>query len=120
MRTKELIKELQQFGLTEPEARLYCAGLKSGSVLLAPLARAAEIPRSTAYEIVEQMVGRGLFSVEQQGKRTLYKASSGAQLLKNELSKVELLRQLLPHLEPKESADTVKELPSIETPLPFE
>ncbi len=99
MRTKELIVQLEACGLSEIEAHVYIAGLKCGPSLLAPLARAAEIPRSTVYEIVESLTKRGLFTLSTAQKRTLYTASPPTQLLKELLDREQRVRLLLPELE---------------------
>jgi len=99
MRTKELVLQLQTIGFSDAEARIYLSGLKLGPALLAPLAREAGVPRSTAYEVVEAMEHRRLFTIQQTGKRTLYCAVTAHQLLKETLNREQLIRQLLPHLE---------------------
>lgn len=99
MRTNELIEQLKALDLSEPEARLYIAGLKAGPSLLAPLAREARIPRSTVYNILEEMARKHIFVINQEGKRTLYVASPPFELLKQLYDKEHILKKLVPYLE---------------------
>ncbi len=99
MRHKELIAQLISIGLTDHEASVYLAGLKTGPSLLAPLARAAEISRSTTYEIVETLAKRGLFLLSTSQKRTIYSAVAPTQLLKEILEREYRIRAIIPELE---------------------
>ncbi len=120
MRTKELITQLMQLGLSQHEAALYLHGLKSGPSLLAPLARGAEIPRSTTYEIVEHLANRGLFSVQQHRKRTLYEATPPTKILQDILRQEQLIRQLIPHLDSLMPEPQQDEAAEAKTQLPLE
>lgn len=99
MRTKELIAQLEACGLATLEAQVYVAALRSGPSLLAPLARLAEISRSTTYEIVESLAKRGLFTLSITQKRTIYTAASPTQLLKETLDREHRVRSIIPELE---------------------
>lgn len=99
MRHKELIAQLTSIGLTDHEAVVYIAGLKCGPSLLAPLARAAEISRSTTYETVEQLAKRGLFTISTNQKRTIYATVPPTQLLKEILDREYRIRAIIPELE---------------------
>lgn len=70
------IEQLKTLGLTEDEARTYFACLVLGETALAPLARKAEIPRSTTYLAVEKLIRKGLLSIVKKGKRNVYAVSS--------------------------------------------
>ncbi|MEI7621745.1 MAG: helix-turn-helix domain-containing protein [Candidatus Moraniibacteriota bacterium] len=70
------IQQLKTLGLTEDEAKTYFACLLLGETTLAPLARKAEMPRSTVYLVLEQLTKKGLLSVIKKGKRNFYAVSS--------------------------------------------
>jgi len=123
MKRKELIANLEKFGLTHSEAQLYLAGIEVGETLVAPLAIAAGIPRTTTYAMLEEMIKRNLFYVRTRGKRTYYLAASPKQILKDVLDKEQLIRSMIPHLE----ALTDKKCPNMDvnvgelkTPLPLD
>lgn len=118
MRHKELIAQLTSIGLLDHEAVVYIAGLKCGPSLLAPLARTAEISRSTAYEVVEQLAKRGLFTISTSQKRTIYSATSPTQLLKEILDREYRIRAIIPELEQMMTDDVdIAPTKSINLPL---
>lgn len=120
MRTKELVVQLTDLGLSEPEARIYLATLKSGPTLLAPLSKAAQMPRSSAYEVVEALAARRLILLSSLGKRTIYAAASPTQLLKDILDKEVVARQIIPQLELVMPTLETKTSSQVDTPLPFD
>lgn len=108
MKKKELIAGLNHFDLSDTEARTYLAGLELGSTLVAPLAKSAGIPRTTTYEILDQLVSKNLFNTVTKGKRQYYQASSPKQFLKAVLDKEQLIRNMLPFLESLENKQQIE------------
>ncbi len=99
MRKKELTEELEKLGLSAEQAELYIAGLKLGASLLAPLAKEAHIPRTSAYALIEQLERERLFNTIPSGRRILHQAAAPTQLLKRVLDQEHIVRELLPFLE---------------------
>lgn len=59
---KDLLPVLQAVGLDDKESALYLAGLQIGSAPASDYAKAAELNRITAYNSLEALVHRGLFT----------------------------------------------------------
>jgi len=100
-----MLKELQDFGLSEKEARIYFASLEIGRATADQLAKHAKIVRPTAYVQIKTLMEKGLMSTYEEGKKT-YFAPESPELLKRLLlkqkdkinSKERDLTMLLPEL----------------------
>lgn len=66
-----IVEKLQQIGLSKKEADLYVAGLPLGTVTVAQLAENTDINRTTAYQILDELVKKGLMTwvIDNKGKR---------------------------------------------------
>lgn len=69
---KDLLKILSGAGLTDREAELYLAGLRLGSAAASFYAKAIGENRITAYNALEMLVHRGLFTVERTTRGKCY------------------------------------------------
>ncbi len=100
-----MIKELQDFGLSDKEARVYLAALEIGRATADQLAKHSKIVRSTTYVQLESLMKMGLMSTYEEGKKT-YFAPESPELLKRLLlkqkeemnSKEQELTNILPFL----------------------
>ncbi len=81
-----MIKELQDFGLSDKEARVYLAALEIGRATADQLAKHSKIVRSTTYVQLESLMKMGLMSTYEEGKKT-YFAPESPELLKRLLIK---------------------------------
>lgn len=79
-----MLKELQDIGLSEKEARVYLAALELGQTTAEKLAKQAKVNRSTTYVQLESLMKKGLISTFEEGKKTVFTPESP-----------ELLRRLL-------------------------
>lgn len=79
-------KELEDFGLSEKEARVYLAALEIGRATADQLAKHSKIVRSTTYVQLESLMKMGLMSTYEEGKKT-YFAPESPELLKRLLLK---------------------------------
>lgn len=70
----QLLAQLIDIGLNEKEAALYAAGLELGEASVQELAKEANIKRPSAYRIIEELQGKGLFSVVSKGKKKYFSA----------------------------------------------
>jgi sugar-specific transcriptional regulator TrmB len=86
-----MLKELQDVGLSEKEAKVYLAALEIGRATADQLAKQAKIVRSTTYVQLESLMKKGLMSTYEEGKKT-YFAPESPEYLKRivELRKKEL------------------------------
>lgn len=81
-----MLKELQDIGLSEKEARVYLAALELGATTAEKLATHAKVNRSTTYVQLESLMKNGLVSTYEEGKKT-YFAPESPELLKRFLAK---------------------------------
>ncbi len=76
-----MLKELQDLGLSEKEARVYLAALEIGQATADQLAKHAKIKRPTTYVQLESLMKMGLMSTYEEGKKTMF-APESPELLK--------------------------------------
>ncbi len=79
-----MIKELEDIGLSENEARVYAASLEIGRATADQLSKQAKVNRSTTYVQLENLMEHGLISTYSEDKKTYFSPESP-----------ELLRRLL-------------------------
>ncbi|MDO8548351.1 MAG: helix-turn-helix domain-containing protein [bacterium] len=91
-----MLKELQDLGLSEKEARVYLASLELGATTADKLAKHSKIKRPTTYVQLESLMQMGLMSTYEEGKKTMF-APESPELLKR------LLSNQQEHLRTKES-----------------
>jgi len=83
---------LQRIGLSEKEAKVYLATLELAESSVQNIAKKAGVNRPTAYVILEKLMGLGLASTLQKGKKTYFVAQSPSELeniLKEQVSEIE-------------------------------
>src|SRR4051812_35603168 len=71
-----MLKELQDLGLSEKEARVYLAALEIGQATADQLAKQANIKRPTTYVQLESLMKMGLMSTYEEGKKTYFTPES--------------------------------------------
>lgn len=71
-----MLKELQDVGLSEKEARVYLASLELGRATAEQLAKHARIVRPTAYFQIKALMEKGLMSTFEEGKKSYFVAES--------------------------------------------
>lgn len=81
-----MLKELQDIGLSEKEAKVYLAALEIGRATADQLAKQSKIVRSTTYVQLESLMKKGLMSTYEEGKKTFF-APESPELLKRLLVK---------------------------------
>lgn len=95
---KNLLHVLASVGLNEKEAELYLAGLQLGSAPASEYAQAAGINRITAYNTLEGLVQRGLFTLIKKLRSKWY-APVAPEYLSLEVQKnAQALDRILPEL----------------------
>lgn len=75
-----MLTELQRFGLSDKEARVYLASLELGPATADRLAKQAKVNRSTTYVQVESLMNMGLMSTYEEGKKTFFAPESPTHL----------------------------------------
>ena len=89
---------LTGFGLNENEIKVYISTLEVGPTTVINISQKTGIRRTTVYELIKSLIGKGLMIVDMRGFKKLYTATH-PQNLKNILeSKKENLEVILPEL----------------------
>ena len=65
---------------------------------MAKLARAAKIPRSSAYYVMDELLRRRFFATKKMGGRIYYLAASNHQLINMVRQREQLVKKLIQHL----------------------
>jgi sugar-specific transcriptional regulator TrmB len=94
-----LEKVLENYGLTEKQAKIYLACLELGSASVQKISRKAGIARSTCYEILESINLLGLVSKFQKKKIINFNAEAPRQLIRLTQNKASLLEEVLPEFD---------------------
>lgn len=94
-----LEKVLENYGLTEKQAKIYLACLELGSASVQKISRKAGVARSTCYEILEDLNSLGLVSKFQKKRTANFNAESPRKLIALTQTRVQLLEQVLPQFD---------------------
>lgn len=89
---------LVELGLTEKEAQLYQAALKSGPATAQILSLESGLKRATVYGCIESLIERGLLHIEIKGVRKLFIAESPNKLAALLDRKKQILTNIMPQL----------------------
>lgn len=89
---------LQKFGLTAKEASLYLAALELGSASVQKIAGKAGVVRSTGYEVLEVLRGKGLVTTFLKKRVRYYSAEDPNQVRQLAESRLDTLKDALPEL----------------------
>lgn len=77
---EELLRHLEDMGLSEKEAKVYVASLMLGPATVQQISTQADIKRVTTYVILESLAGLGLVSQTSHGKKTYFTAEDPSSL----------------------------------------
>lgn len=91
-------KALVDAGLTENQVSVYIACLETGPSKIPSIARQAQIKRTTAYGVVDELVGMGLLQSSYRGKTKLYVAQDPATILSMLEQKKKRVVEAMPEL----------------------
>jgi len=72
---------LQKLGLSDKEAKVYLSSLELGPSPVQVIAQKAGVNRATTYVMIESLIGRGLMSSFEKGKKRFFTAESPDQLM---------------------------------------
>jgi sugar-specific transcriptional regulator TrmB len=94
-----LEKELQKLGLSDKEAKVYLSSMELGPTPVQEISKKAGVNRATTYVMIESLIGRGLMSSFEKGKKRFFTAESPEQLVallhKEEAEVKEKTRQMM-------------------------
>jgi len=93
-----LEKILENYGLTERQAKVYLACLEMGSASVQKISVTAGIPRSTVYEVLDFLRGKGFVSTFQKKRTKYFTAEDPQKIIIQAKGSVEMLEESLPRL----------------------
>lgn len=91
-----LEKILQNFGLNKKQAKIYLACLELGSASVYKIAQKSQMPRSTCYEVMEELKKRGMATAFSKKKIKYYNAENPQIAIEQEKEKIKTLEQAMP------------------------
>jgi len=98
MKKQQIIKSLQNIGLSETDAKVYIGALQLGPTTALKIARISDLKRSTVYLALDSLEKYGLIGVAHQGLKRYFVAED-PKILDNIIkSKYQSLGQILPEL----------------------
>ncbi len=92
---------LQEFGLSEAEAKVYLALLETGSTLAGPIIKKTGLHRGTTYQILQRLLEKGLASSVRKGKKQYFEPANPDRLMDVLKEKTGQLHRILPSLKQK-------------------
>ena len=90
--------ELEQFGLSEKEAKIYTALLQLGEALVSEVAKKTQINRSLAYSILESISEKGLATYIIKNNLRHYRAAEPQKIISMLKEKEKRAQEMLPQL----------------------
>lgn len=102
--SKDIIRILQSVGLDDKKSQLYIAGLQLGTAAASDYAKATGINRITSYNLLEEMVHSGYFTVVKKVRAKWYAPVSPEYIALEARKNVQALERALPELRSLQSA----------------
>lgn len=103
-----IIKSLQEFGLSSNETQVYIATLELGETTVARISKKSKVKRATTYLAIDSLKARGLVSTSKKGRRTVYQAQNPKRILENFDERRESIMRAIPELMALSNALDVK------------
>ncbi|MBI2148863.1 hypothetical protein HYU23_04230 [Candidatus Woesearchaeota archaeon] len=96
---ENLIENLQKFGLSEKEAKVYLACLELDDSLASEISLKSNLPRTLVYDILERLIIFGIVSYAVKNNRKYFRTASPKELTRILKEKEEAISVILPSLE---------------------
>ncbi len=109
--TAHPVERLKEYGLSQNEAIIYIALLKTGEASAQKIAKNAKLPRTTSYHLLDSLSQRGLVSYVIKGKVKYFQAASPKRLTEILEEKKRMIQEFIPEL--MGIAETIKEKPRV-------
>ena len=94
----ELIKTLQEQGLSEKEAKVYVACLELGDTTAGDVTVKSKLPRTLVYDLLSKLIEKGLVAYVIKNNIKYFKASEPQQFIKTLKEKQKGIEEILPQL----------------------
>lgn len=96
--SKDIVHVLESIGLDAKQSKLYIAGLKLGTAPASEYSKAAHLNRITSYNLLEEMVHKGYFTVVRKVRAKWYAPVSPEYVALEARKNVQALERALPEL----------------------
>jgi sugar-specific transcriptional regulator TrmB len=104
----DIKQTLEQFGLHGKKADAYLSALELGGASVIDIARKAGIKRTTAYDILQDLINSGMISETMKGKKRLFIGEDPEKIKKDLQRKESLFSEILPQLRSIHNVQGVK------------
>ena len=94
----EIIKNLQEQGLSEKEAKVYVACLELGDTTAGDVSFKSKLPRTLVYDLLSKLIEKGLIAYVIKNNIKYFKASEPQQFIKTLKEKQKGIEEILPQL----------------------
>lgn len=95
---KEILKQIQNFGLSEEEARVYLTTLELGGSFASTIANKAKVPRVNCYYVLENLRKKGFVTTNLKGNVKFFVAEPPQVIVNQAEDHFEQAKKLLPQL----------------------
>jgi sugar-specific transcriptional regulator TrmB len=99
MKNNELLKQLQELGLSDKESKLYIWLVEHVQSTGYEASVALKLPRGTTYTLLESLVGRGIVQSSIENKRRVYTPEPFSAWKRNLQDKLHKVGEMIPTLE---------------------
>lgn len=94
----DLIKDLQNLGLTTQQAKVYLSCLQLGRDTVLNISKHADLKRPTVYLMLDDLAKKGLVTETKKANTTIYKAEEPSRLLAQVRMQEEIAKNIIPSL----------------------
>ncbi|MBU2616238.1 MAG: hypothetical protein KKC19_03985 [Nanoarchaeota archaeon] len=109
----ELIKKLEEAGLSNKESEVYIALLKNSPISGGNLAKLLNMDRTHTYNILRNLINKGLASHIIKEKKTLFQTTSPKNLLNQIQKREQIIKSIIPDLSSLEKEKPKRSIVSI-------
>src|SRR3989338_1860267 len=95
----EIIENLQKFGLSEKESKVYLACLELGDSLASDISLKSNLPRMLVYDLLERLIDLGIISYALRNNIKYFQAADPKELIRLVKEKKESLISIMPELQ---------------------
>lgn len=96
---KDILGNLEKFGLSEKEAKTYLACLELGDSTANEIALKSNLPRTLTYDVLERLIDVGLITYSIKDHKKYFNAADPKELLRIIKEKEHAINAILPNLE---------------------
>jgi len=95
----DIASKLEEIGLTKKEAKVYLANLELGEATIQEISRKSGVKRTSIYNLVEDLVKRGVIETVARGEKRKFVAANPATLKRMVLRRTRAFEDAFPYLE---------------------